>query len=143
MNKETIEAARNALRQRIAEADEAEAAFKAAANKTARRIAQDILQSRTLSVTQSTIFLAVCMNAAKGLSLIPTFHQTVNDMAFVSSLFNRAKNFGALPAYLSALTSNPEFQMVPEIAPEATRTAKKQIDDLLKRLKSNPAAELV
>ncbi len=143
MNAETIEAARQALRQRIAEANEAQAAFKAATTNKARRIAQDILQSRTLAVDQATAYCAACIMAERAIAAPGDFRALTHDMLVVADLHRRAKNLGALPVYLGPVCCNPEFAMVADLDPQATRVANRQADDFLKRLKRNPAAELV
>jgi hypothetical protein len=143
MNAETIAAARENLRKRKAEADEALRALDAAPNPRARSLAYDIVQSRTLAVDQSAAYLAATMAAEKAMAAIPSFNRLIGDMAFIVGLHRKARSIGALPAYLEALTSNPEFAQAAKLASQMPNEAKNRVDTLLKALKRNPMAELV
>jgi hypothetical protein len=143
MNAETIALARENLRKRKAEADEALDALSAAQNPSARKIAFDIVTSRLFAVTQSAHYLAATLAAEKASTAAAALNQLTNDMLFIDGLHRAARNIGALPPYLEQITLVPEFQRLRQLDPEVRKTAAKEVDYFIERLKANPTAELV
>jgi hypothetical protein len=137
-----IEVARAELASRIAECAEAKRALCSASNNKAKSLASEIFQGRSLAVDQAAAHLAALLGIAKAQSVIPAFRTLAGDLAFVTGLQRRAASVGAAPELLTMLTHGLEIDLISEIAPAASHSARRQIDDLVSRLKQDPFAIL-
>lgn len=137
-----IDVAREDLRARISEADEARAALSAAKTPSARSIAREILESRSLAVDQAATHVAMLLSTARARSILPTFRHMAADLAYAAFVEQRAAALRAVPQGLTMMTCGLDFELLNELVPHSARSTGLQVDRLIKKLKTDPMAEL-
>jgi hypothetical protein len=136
-----IDLARQALRDRLAAATEAQRALASSQKGTrVRSVAQQIFQSRSWAVDQAAAALAALMIESRAAATIPVFRDLLWDLSLGLGLNRVALNYGVSPPGLRSLCSEMEPQILCELDPRATRNADQQIHQLIEALKRDPEA---